>query len=98
MFTTLFDFFSSRPFAEMLGRRGRIWMGIQVFLWAVVTFLLGVYLAGDFAVPGENAQILTVLSGASPTTQESFPSCGVWCISSWVPRLRCWRSISSARE
>ena len=73
MFTALFDFFSSRPFAEMLGRRARVWLGIQTLLWAVVTFLLGVCLAGDFAVPGENAQILTILSGASPVSHESFP-------------------------
>lgn len=73
MLTNLLDFFFSRPFPEKqrLGLR-LIALG-NAFVWALIALIVGLCYAGDFALPGENAQALAYFSGAAPVSGEGYP-------------------------
>lgn len=73
MLRMLLDFFCSRPFPETpaLGRRLLVTWG--AWLWAAIAFAVGLAWAGDFAVPGENARVLGLFSGAVPASAEAYP-------------------------
>lgn len=73
MLTTLLDFFCSRPFPERPNVLTRILTAVQAFLWIFIAAGVGIFLCGDFALPGENAQALAVFSGASPASTAAFP-------------------------
>ncbi len=73
MFIGLLDFFCSRPFAEPPKMRTRIIVALSTLFWGVLTFIVGFCLCGDFALPGENALLLSVFTGASPSSEVAYP-------------------------
>lgn len=73
MLTALLDFFFSRPFPEKQSLRLRLVAFANAVVWGVVAFVVGLCFAGDFALPGENAQALAYFSGAAPVAKEAYP-------------------------
>lgn len=73
MLTNLLDFFFSRPFPEKQRPVQRLIAIGNALLWAVIAITVGIYWAGDFALPGENVQSLAYFSGAAPVSGEAYP-------------------------
>lgn len=73
MLTALLDFFFSRPFPEKQSLKLRLIAWGNALVWGVIAFLVGAHFAGDFALPGENAQALAYFSGAAPLSAEAYP-------------------------
>ncbi len=73
MLIGLLDFFCSRPFPEAAKTKTRIIVAISALLWGVVATIVGTLLCGNFALPGENATVLSVFTGASPASQIAYP-------------------------
>ena len=73
MLTTLLDFFCSRPFADTPTRKQRIFSLVQAFGWFIVALIIGCLTVGDFALPGENAEVLATFSGAMPADRTAYP-------------------------
>ena len=73
MLMTLLDFFCSRPFPDPPSAGRRLVAAGCALFWALAAFVLGLCLAGDFAVPGENAVALAAFTGASPSAAEAYP-------------------------
>lgn len=71
MLTMLLDFFCSRPFPEQPSRLTRVVSWVTALFWGVAVFAVGAWLAGDFAVPGENTVALSAFSG-SPEVMKCF--------------------------
>jgi tetratricopeptide (TPR) repeat protein len=73
MLTNLLDFFFSRPFPEKQPRKRRLIALANAILWGIIAFVVGAFFAGDFALPGENAQALAYFTGAAPASGEAYP-------------------------
>ncbi len=90
MLTMLLDFFCSRPFPEAPTARGRALAALSALFWVAAALAVGWLWAGDFAIPGENAGALTMLTGALPSAGEAYP------LLRWAVRLFCGEAPSMA--